>query len=355
MALKSTKQKGTGSPLERTKSRSPVIDAPSKPVISVAPAFRLVVPAEAPWRRADADKLSPAPRARARDDFLRSRSGVGGAAGSAAAMLATAAAHAAATGRGVRGVAALAATGGGAFGGGGGGGARAAAARPAPRLGVWGPGPPAAQPRRVRHNPANSELRAAFERGDLPCSVVHGTKPRLRWTAPPAALDVAHYLPLFAAGLREVEYPFSFFAEAGFADLLAATPADKLAPVVPALVLPLRAAINTRLPEVMARALAALAAVAAVGAPAAGARAPAGTPVGRALLPFYRQLLPVCNLYANANKNLGDGIDYGQRFAVADIGATVAATLRALDATGGPDAYVNILYSVPTYSREIGV
>ena len=35
--------------------------------------------------------------------------------------------------------------------------------------------------------------------------------------------------------------------------------------------------------------------------------------IGEALVPYYRQLLPIFNLYKAKNKNIGDRIDYGQR------------------------------------------
>ena len=39
----------------------------------------------------------------------------------------------------------------------------------------------------------------------------------------------------------------------------------------------------------------------------------APTQPGEALVPYYRQLLPVLNLFKNANANTGDGIQYNQR------------------------------------------
>ena len=38
-----------------------------------------------------------------------------------------------------------------------------------------------------------------------------------------------------------------------------------------------------------------------------------GPGMGEALVPYYRQLLPVLSLFMGATPNLGDGIDYGQR------------------------------------------
>ncbi len=35
--------------------------------------------------------------------------------------------------------------------------------------------------------------------------------------------------------------------------------------------------------------------------------------IGEALVPYYRQILPVMNLFKQSNANLGDKIDYSQR------------------------------------------
>ena len=35
--------------------------------------------------------------------------------------------------------------------------------------------------------------------------------------------------------------------------------------------------------------------------------------IGEALVPYYRQILPVMNLFKTSNANLGDKIDYSQR------------------------------------------
>jgi hypothetical protein len=177
----------------------------------------------------------------------------------------------------------------------------------------------------------------------------------LTWRVPVEALDLAFYLPLFASGLRENEFPYSFIAEEGFANLLAAFPPDKVAAVVPLLITPLRDAINTRQPQPMVRTIRAIKALASLGGEEAlggGVRSKAPTLVGAALLPFYRQLLPTMNLYAQKNLNLGDKIDYGQRFH-RSMGEAIAEVLRVLDLTGGETAFMNILYSVPTYVRAI--
>jgi hypothetical protein len=65
-----------------------------------------------------------------------------------------------------------------------------------------------------------------------------------------------------------------------------------------------------------------------------------------------RQLLPICNLYRSRNKNLGDGIDYGQKNYDC-LGELVADTLALLEQKGGPDAFINIKYMVPTWESCI--
>jgi len=39
----------------------------------------------------------------------------------------------------------------------------------------------------------------------------------------------------------------------------------------------------------------------------------AGEMIGEALVPYYRQILPVFNMFKNKRLNIGDKIDYGQR------------------------------------------
>ena len=55
---------------------------------------------------------------------------------------------------------------------------------------------------------------------------------------------------------------------------------------------------------------------------------------GEALVPYYRQLLPIFNLYKNFNNNLGDQIDYGQR-KKKTIGDLIQETLEIMEMNGG--------------------
>ena len=51
--------------------------------------------------------------------------------------------------------------------------------------------------------------------------------------------------------------------------------------------------------------------------------------IGQALVPYYRQILPVLNLFINKNDNMGDSIDYGQRKKM-NMGELITQTLGSL-------------------------
>lgn len=59
-----------------------------------------------------------------------------------------------------------------------------------------------------------------------------------------------------------------------------------------------------------------------------------GEMVGEALVPYYRQILPIFNLFKNKNRNLGDKIDYSQR-KQANLGDLIQETLEIFEQTGG--------------------
>jgi len=68
----------------------------------------------------------------------------------------------------------------------------------------------------------------------------------------------------------------------------------------------------------------------------------------KALVPYYRQILPVLNIFKNHNSNIGDKIDYSQRKGM-NLGELIAETLEVLETHGGEDAFINIKYMIPTY------
>lgn len=70
--------------------------------------------------------------------------------------------------------------------------------------------------------------------------------------------------------------------------------------------------------------------------------------IGEALVPYYRQILPIFNLFRNSNVNIGDHIEYSQRKRL-NLGDLITETLELFEQTGGEDAFINIKYMIPTY------
>lgn len=89
--------------------------------------------------------------------------------------------------------------------------------------------------------------------------------------------------------------------------------------------------------------------------------------IGEALVPYYRQILPIFNTFKHFNckydtltvtlysstcsmpiVNSGDGIDYSQQKRE-NVGDLIQETLEAFERHGGVDAFINIKYMVPTY------
>jgi hypothetical protein len=70
--------------------------------------------------------------------------------------------------------------------------------------------------------------------------------------------------------------------------------------------------------------------------------------IGEALVPYYRQILPVFNLYKLSNLNIGDKIQYDQRKSLV-LGDLIQQTLEMFETHGGEDAFINIKYMIPTY------
>ncbi|KAI8810590.1 parkin co-regulated protein-domain-containing protein [Cladochytrium replicatum] len=182
-----------------------------------------------------------------------------------------------------------------------------------------------------------SSFRKLYDRGDFPISVNHDAKGnKINWKVDIEKLDYHHYLPLFFSGLCETEEPFAFLARQGIHDLLDKG-GNKILPVVPQLIIPIKKALNTRNVHVITTTLKVLQHL-----------VESADMVGEALVPYYRQILPIFNLFKNKNVNLGDGIYYSQQKRE-NIGDLIQETLEKFELTGGEDAFINIKYMVPTY------
>jgi hypothetical protein len=181
-----------------------------------------------------------------------------------------------------------------------------------------------------------SEFRRFYDRGDLPISVHHAASNRVSWKVDIEKLDYHHYLPIFFDGLREKEDPYRFLAVEGAHNMLDKG-GSKILPVVPQLIIPIKTALNTRDKEVIATLLKVLQKLVL-----------SGEMIGEALVPYYRQILPVFNLFKASAKNIGDKIDYGQRLR-SNLGELIDETLEIMEIHGGEDAFINIKYMIPTY------
>jgi hypothetical protein len=180
-----------------------------------------------------------------------------------------------------------------------------------------------------------TEFRRFYDRGDLPIQIM-GT--RISWKAEIDKLDYHHYLPIFFDGLREKEDPYRFLAVQGCYDLLEKG-GSKILPVVPQLIIPIKTGLNTRDPEVVGTILKVLQYL---------VQPSTCEMVGEAMVPYYRQILPVFNIFKSRRMNIGDTMDYSQRKRK-NLGELVQETLEAFEQFGGEDAFINIKYMVPTY------
>merc|ERR1711964_775922 len=147
---------------------------------------------------------------------------------------------------------------------------------------------------------------------------------------------MGHYLPIFFHGIREKEDPYRFLAIQGVYDMLDKG-GPKILAVVPQLIIPLKQALNSRDRDVMCTTLKVLEALVL-----------SVDMLGEALVPYYRQLLPMFNIYKNNNKNIGDQMEYAQRKKL-NLGELISHTLELLEMRGGEDAFINIKYMIPTY------
>ena len=184
-----------------------------------------------------------------------------------------------------------------------------------------------------------SEFRRYYDRRDFPIVVEHtGSGCRLKWIndVDLSELDYHHYLPIFFEGLREKQDPYRFLAIQGIFELLEHG-GPRVLPVIPQLIIPIKTALNTRDPDIISITLKVLQKLVTC-----------SETIGEALVPYYRQILPIFNLFKDSNHNIGDQIDYSQR-KQNNLGDLIQETLELFEQTGGEDAFINIKYMIPTY------
>lgn len=176
-----------------------------------------------------------------------------------------------------------------------------------------------------------------YDRGDLPIAVCFkGAIRKIIWKVDVELLDLHHYLPMFFEGLRETKDPYRFLADKAIDDLLEKC-SHKVLPVLPQLILPIKLALYTKIPDVVVVTLKKLQKL-----------VKCGNSVAEALVPYYRQIMPIFNLLKNKRVSIGDKIEYSQ-YKNINISDLIQETLELFETYGGEDAFINIKYMVPTY------
>merc|ERR1719413_125345 len=169
---------------------------------------------------------------------------------------------------------------------------------------------------------SKTEFRRFYDRGDLPLQIFHGSVGgKIAWKVDVEKLDYHHYLPIFFDGLREKEDPYRFLSVQATYDMLEKG-SSKILPVVPQLIIPVKTALNTRDPEVICTMLKVLQALVL-----------SGEMIGEAIVPYYRQILPVFNIFKNRNENIGDQMCYSQRKRL-NLGDLISETLEIFEVHG---------------------
>lgn len=188
-----------------------------------------------------------------------------------------------------------------------------------------------------------TEFRRFYDRGDMPVQVAFDRVDRkVQWKVNFNKLDYHHYLPIFFDGIREQQEPYQFLARQGTYDLLSeGKSTGKLLSVIPQLIIPIKCALNTRDPTIVCEMLKVLQKLVT-----------SGDMIGEALVPYYRQILPVFNLMKNKNLNIGDNIDYSQQKRE-NVGDLIDQTLELFEIHGGEDSFINIKYMIPTYESKV--
>jgi hypothetical protein len=182
-----------------------------------------------------------------------------------------------------------------------------------------------------------TDFQKYYVRGDFPVSVsFNGANRKLKWLVEPTQIDLGRYLPLFLMGLTETQEPYIFLGEETSLQAIAQN-GDKLADILPDLILPIKAALDSSHCPVVVRGLRVLQTMLKV-----------NKQLAESLIPFYKNLLPAFNRNIHRNLNLGDQTEYSQQKRV-NVSDLMIETLNTLETHGGLDAFANIKYMVPIY------
>ena len=193
------------------------------------------------------------------------------------------------------------------------------------------------------HPVRSSTFRKLYDSGELPIAMVHNNMGNgIRWKVPLESLDYQHYLHLFFDGLSEKTHPYELLARLGVHEMLQHGK-GKILPAIRLLIAPIRSGLNTRVPQVMCNMMKALQQLVV-----------SEERVGEALVPHFKQILPIFRIFKDKNANSGDCVDYSQRNKRTNVADLIQETLVLFELHGGDDAFIHIKHTVPTYeSRKI--
>ncbi|KNC98107.1 uncharacterized protein SPPG_06516 [Spizellomyces punctatus DAOM BR117] len=166
-----------------------------------------------------------------------------------------------------------------------------------------------------------TSFSALYAKGEIPCRLNHGSvKHKITWSRSPENLDYNPVFITFCDGLRETQHPYVFLVRTGLREMLEAPgAAEKVCPIVSAIVAPLRAALGVREKDTFLAALDTLTRIANVAGPV--------------LVPYLPSLVP----------------PVAARVLSADMREAVYDTLRACEVAGGEQALKTIKNLCPTY------
>lgn len=74
--------------------------------------------------------------------------------------------------------------------------------------------------------------------------------------------------------------------------------------------------------------------------------------IGIALVPYFNQLLPMINILKERYRTV-KSCDHYEKDEHNDFIRFIDETLLILEQNGGPDAFINIKYSIPTYEQQV--
>uniref|UniRef100_A0A0M3I7B1 Parkin coregulated gene protein homolog n=1 Tax=Ascaris lumbricoides TaxID=6252 RepID=A0A0M3I7B1_ASCLU len=197
------------------------------------------------------------------------------------------------------------------------------------------------------------KFRIIYDGGGLPVRIDHGgTGERFKslyWLNDPGTLSLENLhdllskfclgLPLLDQFIRVPHFqPYRFIAERGVTDLLNAMyNRSVLINCLPIMVPALRASLYSFDNEKRKTTLKLIIRITQM------------EPCGPALVPYYRQLLPPLRMVSYCGFKADIDYRYGPT-----IDELVETTLNILEKTGGPNAYINIKYIIPTYQSCTG-